>query len=239
MYINKILAEYSPRAIITARGETNCISSIITLFCELCSCEYILFMHGELLACKELSFVRFSRMYIWDEHYKKILSWARCAKEQYIIYKPDILNLFKHHKEDIQNQDKYDVCYYLSGTGDGDYIEDIEKIQEILIKLSNSGLRVKIRPHPRWSDFEALEGQFSGKNIDVEDVRNVSLTDSIAETRFILGMFSTVILQAYYSNREVVIDDISNPDYFENLKASMYIMLNKPHRLLSEILKND
>lgn len=234
MFANQLLLRYHPKALLVAREEVRYTSSIVTMLCERHGCELILLMHGDLFVNIKTAFVRFSRAYIWDEHYRDIFLWSRGNATRYIVAQPDGLSLPVVHT--LGEVYRYDICYYMSGNTDY-YPENLESIKNALVTLSENGLRVKIRPHPRWSDMKMIQRLFDG--FDIEQASEKTLSDSISETRWILGTFSTVLLQAFYAGKTVVLDDVSNPAYFSKLEEFQYIMVKKPHLLLSELLRRN
>ena len=100
-------------------------------------------------------------------------------------------------------------------------------------KLVEKGYACEVRPHPRWSDIKVIKRVFQG--ITIQDTSKVSVYDAILMTNNAIGLSSTVMLQAFYNDVNVVIDDLSNPAKFKKLEGYQYIMLNKPHDLLSQI----
>ena len=54
-----------------------------------------------------------------------------------------------------------------------------------------------------------------------------------------IGLYSTVLYQAYINHVPVVIDDLTAPERFAQLKSLCYIMLDKPHGLLSALLQEE
>ena len=235
MFVNRLLLLYHPKALIVARMEMRYASNMMTMLCERHGCELILLMHGELTLDVRTAFVRFSRMYIWDEHYRDIMLWGRSDATRYIVAKPDSVNKITANIL-AHSSCLYDICYYMTGNN-AEYHDNLEVIRDALVTLAKTGLRIKIRPHPRWSDMEAVQTLFGG--FDIERASEKSLDDSVAETRCALGMFSTVLVQAFYAGKTVVLDDVSNPAYFSKLEEWQYIMLKKPHLLLSELLRRN
>ena len=228
--IERILREYSPDAVINSRMELNNISSIVTDYCEENGCEHICFMHGESFANVKTAFAGFSRFYIWDEHYIDVFDWSRCRDGHYRIYTPRIFTQRPNNDNII-----YDYMYVLSGDENSDKRNTMKDIAAALDKLAGSGCKVKVRPHPRWTDAEEAAKVFGG-SIITEDAKEISSTRSVAETRRIIGTYSTMLSEALYAGREIVIDDVSDPDLIKELRDKKYIVLNKDHLLLSELI---
>ena len=89
-----------------------------------------------------------------------------------------------------------------------------------------------VRPHPLRAN--GFEDEIFGKE-HVES-GNVNIWDSIANAGIALSQDSTVLYQAYLAGVRVAIDDVSDPTFFRSSEERGYIMLHKPHLLLSELL---
>ena len=115
-----------------------------------------------------------------------------------------------------------------------------------LIKLQNKleedkkqlralkGLKVIIRPHP--SQIEEILKKNIIKIDYIENPKDISIFDSINKTDKIVSRFSTVLFQAYSMNKKIVIDNVSDIEQYNKLKEVGYIMIEKEHELLSDIL---
>lgn len=66
-----------------------------------------------------------------------------------------------------------------------------------------------------------------------------SIEQSILRTKCAVSLYSTVLLQASINGVAVVIDDLTAPERFVQLKSLRYIMLDKPHGLLSALLQEE
>lgn len=234
MAVNHLLLKYYPKAIVVSRAELNNVSSINSLFCEKNGVSYINFMHGEMFVSMQKAFVRFSKFYIWDEHYQKILEWGKCLQEQFVVYTPEIfIDVNKKKSKPI-----YFLTYILTGDEKTGVDANISVVKKTLLQITNYGLKCKIRPHPRWSSVEQLKKIFSKTGIDIEEPGRISVKESIALSEKVAGTYSTVLNEAYHMGKTIVIDDISNPMLITELKEQMYILMFKPHELLSDLVLN-
>ena len=77
-----------------------------------------------------------------------------------------------------------------------------------------------------------------GTDITFEEPRLISVADSIGESEYVAGTFSTVLTEAFYLGAKVIIDDISEPDLISELKYRQYFLLNKEHIVLSELISD-
>ena len=225
--MNRLLKEYQPEAIINYRAESNYASSLLTCLCEQKGTEYICYMHGEYLNSGERAFVRFSRMYLWDEGYRDVFAWSRSADSRMYVYTPGVYRT----KFEERDSFPYYLAYYFSGND-----RCAEMIAEELSALVRRGLQCKVRPHPRFSDLALLKKAFEEKGIPVEDAKSIDIVDSINETEHVAALFSSVLTQAYYGGKKIVIDDVSAPEKFDELEERNCIILKKEYRLLSEMV---
>ena len=229
---NRILLEYRPAALITYRAENNNTSSIITALCENNRAEYICFMHGEMFGNIQCAFVRFSRFYIWDGHYKEILSWGNSPADQCIVYTPGI-----YRKIEKKENPGFFITYYFSGSTKNNRDDNAEAVKKELKNFTDKGYRCKVRQHPRWSDEKQIEEVFTGTGIEIEDYRSVTVGESLADTEYVAGTYSSILTEAEHSGLSVILDDVTDKALFKELTGKNFIMLKKPHRLLSEFKK--
>ena len=135
---------------------------------------------------------------------------------------------------DAQDVEKaVDYTYYLQA----ETPQMLEKIAKRLQMLRKSGVVVAIRPHPVYSDMATVRRLFSDFEIEVN--AEVGIETSILRTRHVIGLYSTVLYQAHINHVPVVIDDLTEPERFAQLRSLRYIMLDKPHELLSALLQED
>lgn len=217
---------YKPKAIIVC-SEYSFTSSVMTKYCEQYFIEHINVMHGEKLFYIRDTFFRFSRCYIWDSFYKKLFSKLRAEDTQFIEQLPRSMKF-----DGVNTAKQCDYTFYL-GQESTKQIEIISGYCKRLVKLGNS---VMVRPHPRYSNMEELKKYFSP---DMLEDGTLSVEESIIGTKYVVSLYSTVLNQALHNQVEIVIDDMTEPEKFIKLKTLEFICLDKPHLLLSEILRSD
>jgi hypothetical protein len=183
-------------------------------------------MHGEKVFNIRDTFSQFDRYFVWDEHYINLFIELRMDKDQFRVSHPETLKL------DIQTQEVplYDFTYYLGGE------DPVERpiIRDALLRTGAPGSRICVRPHPHYSDPVEIKRIFSG--FQIENPVDVPLNVSLARTRFAVSLYSTVLYQAYSSGKDTIIDDVTNKAKYEKLRDLRYIMVEKPHRKLSEFM---
>lgn len=218
-FINK----YNPQAIVV-NEEFSCVSSIMTYYCELHGIEHINILHGEKDFYIRDSFFRFNKCYVWDEWYVKLFESLRAAKGQFVIEVPPCFVLKRNEYSYI---DLVDYKYYLEGN------DKLEEIAQSIHKLKNFGYSIKVRPHPTFTDVNKMMCFFEPD--EIEDC-NVSTEESIMGTKNAISLYSTVLLQAYFSGINVVIDNVNFSMQYKKLKDLKYILIGKKHTKLSDVL---
>lgn len=226
---HSLISQYSPKAIITY-CETSFASAICTDYCEYIGIIHINVQHGDFLKTIRFCGFRFNYFYIWDEYYRRLFLELGNTSTNYIIGVPTSI---KHAcNQDVSVVDpKYYLTYYLGNESKDSLI----RINRQLMILEKRGLKTKVRLHPRESDVNMIKHIF--KRIKIEIPNDVKLCDSIDNSRYICALNSTVLYQGFFCGKEIVIDDKSNVNSFNDLKEKGYILLSKPHKLLSEIVK--
>ena len=76
-------------------------------------------------------------------------------------------------------------------------------------------------------------------DIEIEDTSQWTLSKSITVSLYIVGLNTTVLSQAFFSNKNVVIDDISNAEKYKQLDERGYVMIKRKHILLSQLKNGD
>lgn len=212
---------------IAITGEFESTSSALTQYCHENGIKHYNFMQGDMFGSPRIAFFHFDKCFVWDQYYVDMFVSFGACPEQFEVSLPQCLK----KNERCHSEKTIDYIYYIGGYPD----EDLHIIRTAIDKLVAKGYVCEIRPHPRWSDLELVEKIFQG--ITIQDTNQVTINDSILMSKKAIGLSSTVLLQAYFNEVNVVIDDISSPEKYKMLEGYQYIMLNKPHQLLSEITK--
>lgn len=219
---------YRPKAILVSE-EYSYTSSFLTEYCHRLGVEHINVMHGDKLYDIHDTFFCFDRCYIWDQFYRDLFCELRAEPTQFRMEMPPSMQPW-----DAQDVEKaVDYTYYLQA----ETSQMLEKIAKSLQTLQKSGAVVAVRPHPLYSDMETVRRLFS--DFEIEETAEVGIETSILRTRHVIGLYSTVLYQAHINHVPVVIDDLTAPERFAQLKSLRYIMLDKPHGLLSALLQEE
>lgn len=224
-YYSYEIQRVKPRKIIVC-NEYSFTSSVLTRYCEERGIKHINVMHGEKIYYMRDSFFRFHECYVWDEYYRELFKQMRAEPSQFKVAVPPSLKFPK--VEETHKSKQY--TYYL-GWESGEKLRIIVRAME---ELRKSGLEVAIRPHPRYTDLNEIKS--CAPEIEIEDYKALTIEQSLRRTENAISVYSTVLNQAYNNGIGIVLDDISDREKFKRLGERQYIMLNKPHELLSELL---
>lgn len=226
---SSIIDRYSPKALIVC-NEYSFTSSLLREFCERKGVKLINVMHGEKLLCIHDAFFHFDECFVWHDHYRRLFSKVKAEDTQFRVEIPPMLSI---ELTKVGDKAKYDFTYYLGM----DTERELESIIGNLSRLTEKGFKVAIRPHPRYTNSERVE-KLMDKSIDLylEDFNETTIEESLCNTEAVISRISTVLLQALFAKKEVVIDDITAPNEYLRLKDMDYIILNAEHKLLSECL---
>ena len=220
------LVRYNPKIIAFYSCEREFSGPLQTLLCEKYGSRYVSFMHGDYLSTLSFAFQKYSQYYVWDESYVKMFETLKCDSPM-PVYRPKKLKGIATAIE--EDRCEYFATYYFSVETQAEAL----KIYEVFKEFETCGLRTKIRPHPRFSDIEMLNRVF--KDIEIEEPSIWDLKESITKSLFIVGLNTTALSEAYFSGKKVVMDDVSNSDKYIGLSERGYVMMNRPHILLSKL----
>lgn len=226
---SKLIKLHKPKAIISY-AEYSFTSSILTEYCRSKGISHINIMHGEKLFNIRDSFFEFDSFYVWDKHYIDLFIQLRADEKQFILFTPEGLT-FTNRIDKESTVDFIDFKYYLAHPGK----RELKIIAESLKIISSNGYKIKVRPHPLLLDMELISSYFEEEEIELP--KDVTIEQSVLNTNFVIAEYSTVLNQGFNSMKEIVIDDVTNPENYKKLQGLNYIMISKPHYKLSEIIK--
>ena len=220
-----MIRRHSPNVLIQF-GEFSYSSSILTAYCHRFNIRHINIMHGEKTWFIRDAYFHYDECYVWDEHYAKIFRELKAEPTQFIVAVPESLHI---DVEKYRNEKDYaDYKYYL-----GEYNEEeLDSIVRSMAFVEQEGKKVKYRPHPRYSDF-ALLRKYVGED-KIETPSEVSIMESISNLEFAVGSFSTVLSQAYFSGKKVILDDVTFRELYDKLKNMRYVLAEKVTDKLSK-----
>lgn len=208
-------------------GEFSFSSSILTAFCHRHGVKHINVMHGEKLWHIGDAYFHFDECYVWDDHYIKLFRELKAEPTQFIVALPESLHIdIKQHV----NDDVYaDYKYYLAVASES----EIKGVVESMQFAKRNGKKVKFRPHPRYTDIHLLKKYVDEE--EIEDYKKVGILESISNLEYAVGSYTTVLSQAYFSGKKVILDDVTFRSEYDKLKGMKYILSSKNCPILSKM----
>lgn len=221
-----LIYKYSPSVMIQF-GEFSFSGTILTEYCHRHRIKHIDLMHGEKLFFIRDSYFHFDETYVWSQHYVDLLTKLKAEPTQFRIALPPSMQI---DVERYNNPDVYsDYKYYLASFNE----EEIKKVVDSMCFAKCKGKSVKFRPHPRYSDIGLLQKYVASS--DIENPREVSIQESIANMSCAVGSYTTVLLQAYFSGRDVLLDDVTFKKQHDKLDELGYILSSVNCKCLSSL----
>lgn len=219
-----LIKRYQPK-IIAQCGEYSFASTVCTSQLEAEGIEHYNLLHGEKLFTLRDAYPRFTKFYVWNNHYRQLFMDMRCPPDQFVVELPPSLepHILPHEKT-------VDATYYLAN----ETSEQLQKVAESVTALGKAGLIVRLRPHPRYTDLSELSDYIPDDWIEQSDL---SLDESIGRSRAAISLYSTVLNQAAAAGLEIVIDDLKAPSLFAQLKELGYLRIHEDHTRLSEYMQ--
>lgn len=226
VHYSDMIRRHSPKVMIQF-GEFSFSSSILTAYCHKYGIKHVDIMHGEKLYYIRDAFFHYDECYVWDEHYFKLFCELKAEPTQFIVALPESIHI--NTKQHINDAVYADYKYYLAATSEIEMKEIVESMQFAI----RNGKKVKYRPHPRYTDMSLLRKYV--KEEEIEDYKKVGILDSISNLEYAVGSYTTVLSQAFFSDKKVLLDDVTFKSEYEKLKGMKYILSSKNCPLLSEM----
>jgi hypothetical protein len=221
-----MISKYQPRALLV-HNEYSFTSSILTCYCNYRNVLHINIMHGEKLYFIRDAFFRYDRCYVWHKHYSDLFISMKASMSQFEIALPSSMCI---NCDELYNATHYvEYKYYLAEYTKKELLSIIHSMNIIIQK----GVIVHYRPHPRYSDISLLE-QYVDRNL-IEYPDHISIQASIANTSYVIGSYTTVLLQAYTSGKEIILDDVTYKKQYNKLRELEYLLISQPHKQLSTL----
>jgi hypothetical protein len=210
---------------ILVSSEYSFTSSCMTKYCKDMGLKHINYMHGEKLFYIRDAFVKFDRFYVWDEYYMKLFIDLNAFEEQFVVELPETF-VCKYVNNDFNKYEEERLTYYLQGF---ETDSKLKIIKDYLCKFND--LEIKIRPHPIYSNDKKIKKYFNNNQIE----NDKDIDQSLREAKYIVSKYSTVLFEGFLMGKNVVIDDISSPKFYESLKEYKYIIFKKEFIKLSDL----
>ena len=224
-YYSDLIRRHHPCTIIQF-GEFSFSSSILTAYCHQYGVNHVDIMHGEKLYFIRDSFFHYDECYVWHEYYSELFRSLKAEPTQFRVALPPSMHI------DIESYKKTDAFadykYYLA-------IYDEEQIKDIVQSMAfaeRKGNSVRYRPHPRYSDMNLLRKYVPEDKIEMP--KEVDILESISNLTYAVGSYTTVLSQAFFSGKKVILDDITFKSQYNQLKEMEYILSATNSTKLSE-----
>lgn len=203
-------------------------SSVLTAYCHLNNVKHVDVMHGEKLFNIRDSFFHFDECYVWSDHYVELFKSLKAEPSQFHVALPSSIKIDVNR---YLNPSVYaDYKYYLAVFSE----DQIKSIVNSMKFLKKNGKSIKYRPHPSYSDLNLLRKYVDES--EIEYPQKVSIFESVSNLDYAIGSYSTVLSQAYYSGKVVVLDDVTYKERYEKLKSLCYILSHEETLKLSGLL---
>ncbi len=223
-----LIITYRPKCITTYVCEREYADPLLTKYCENHGVRYEGHMHGDYRFQVSHAYMHFSRYWVWSEHYIKMFKSLKCLMEMQVYLPKKYAGIVSARLNEQEYE--YFATYYLSDETEA----SVYKLKQVFDILQKYGKRCKVRPHPRFSNLSLIQKIFQEQ--EVEDTRSVSIEKSLDSTYLVISMCSTVISQAYYSGKKVVIDDLTDPKMFAELEQADTVFIKEANMRLSTLL---
>ena len=226
-----LIYKYSPSVMIQF-GEFSFSGTVLTEYCHRHHVKHIDVMHGEKLFYIRDAFFHFDETYVWDQHYVDLLTSLRAESTQFRIAIPPsmCIDTVKYKNPHVYA----DYKYYLANFSE----EELKSIVASMAFVKLEGKTVKYRPHPRYSDFSLLKKYVSEEEIEMP--QQIGILASVSNLEYAVGSYTTVLTQAFFSGKKVLLDDVTFKDQYDKLKERRYILAEKsPQRLSDKQIESD
>lgn len=218
------IRKHSPQTIIRF-CEFSFSGTVLTAYCHLKGVKHVNVMHGEKLFNIRDSYFHFDECYVWGEHYVNLFKSLKAEATQFRVALPPSIKIDCSAHQDPKAYADYK--YYLA-------IIDDDEMKSIVASMSFaklSGKTVKYRPHPRYTDINVLKKYVSDG--EIEYPREVPILESISNLDYAVGAFTTVLVQAYFSGKNVIMDDVTFKKEYDRLGELDYILSTSTIETLS------
>ena len=206
---------YTPNVMIQF-AEFSFSGTVLTAYCHKNGVKHVDVMHGEKLFYIRDAFFHFDETYVWNQHYVDLLTSLKAEPSQFRVALPPSMSI---DSAKYGNHNVFaDYKYYLAIFNE----EQIRNIVDSMAFTKKEGKSVKYRPHPRYSDMTLLRKHVSEDEIELP--REVTIQESIANLGCAVGSYTTVMVQAYFSGKKVMMDDVTEKQQYNKLRELQYIL---------------
>ena len=215
------------RSVIAYDGERNVANPLAAKLCEDAGCAYVGVMHGNYRPNLTMAYLAFTRYYAWDQCFvDQFTGLLGCDPRQFVVAPP--LGFLRLDLPAAPPDPAY-LTYYLSGESEA----QLRCLRAALDRVAARHGPYRVRLHPTWAWNDVVRRCFDPAVI--EDPGLVGLPESLAGTRHAAGLNSSALVQAHFSGRALILDDVSSPAEYAGLVEQAIFPVVFPHRRLSEV----
>ena len=215
VFYSDMIRRHHPQTMIQF-GEFSFSSSILTAYCHSHGVKHINIMHGEKLYFIRDAFFHYDECYVWDEFYAELFQSLMAEPTQFRVALPQSLHI--NINNNINAKVYADYKYYLALYSEN----QIKCIVRSMEFARREGKKVMYRPHPRYSDMKLLKKYVMADEIEMPG--EVDIIESISNLEYAVGSYTTVLSQAYFSGKKVILDDVTFETEYYRLKKMHYIL---------------
>ncbi|MBC7466809.1 MAG: hypothetical protein H7256_12525 [Bdellovibrio sp.] len=215
---SEIMKIYEPQQIWVTQ-EMVFESSLATHYLADFKIEHINFMHGDLYFSIKEAFGTFTKFYVWDDHFIKMMTEQK-VQAQFVLFPALEFDASRVSEKNV-------IKYYAQGTSNKDvFVKIVENLKKFAAK-NECGIVVRLHPnHKKQFEIEIL----NEKKISIEP-NDVQILNSIAESRFVCSEYSSVLYEASLLGKQLVVDN-TFPERIELLTDLDVIIFKKLKHVL-------
>ena len=156
------------------------------------------------------------KIYLWDDFWKRMCSFP-LADEKLIVKGFEHLERSVARYRDVKKKKQVAV---ISQGALGNRLADL--ILENIRDLEDYTVIYKLHPgeYDRWKEYGSLVELQKKYNVTVIDDNSLPLYRILAESEYVIGVYSTVIFESYHFNCRVILADLPGIEYTRGLVAA-------------------
>ncbi|WP_413287811.1 hypothetical protein [Bdellovibrio sp. HCB337] len=206
---------YSPSNVLVTQ-EMTFESSFLTQYLRDLGICHVNYMHGEKWFSMQDAFSSFEIAYVWEEFYKKLFEELGSDTKEYRFFKA-----IHPLPEPVTQLDAITYYHQLSSSP-----KEFTAVLQNLEKFAHSHkCELLVRLHPlQTKDYEVQ--MLRDRNIQQENVREVSLEKSVTRCRYVCSESSSVLYQGSLLGKTLVVDN-TFPERIDIYRDLDFIVLKK------------
>lgn len=197
--------------------EMNFESPFLSFICNTHKVFHSNVMHGDKPFYIKDAFIHFDEFYVWQNEFAQLFDDMCANVTTYNIFNPIPKtyrtppagkNIFKYYAQNSISQEEFQ-----------------NRLKNCMAFAKKRGLSFTFRPHPRH--FKTTElAYLKRENIRIEPF-SISILDSIADAEIICAEWSSVLFQAKFMKKNIVVDN-TNSENITKLNELDFVILKEP-----------